>query len=111
MFFYFILQLLDRGNPCYPVQLLTVVVLEIYLAQHSFLRVMYVLYMYICMVMTYYSTLVWIDRVRLPILLVVSWTGEMDTSLSSPFAPEDLILRDGFDRPVPRQLAHSPHSG
>ena len=26
-------------------------------------------------------------------------------------APENLVSRDGFDRPVPRQPAHSPHSG
>ena len=29
----------------------------------------------------------------------------------SPFAPENLISRDGFGRPAPRELAHSPHSG
>ena len=29
----------------------------------------------------------------------------------SPFAPENLILRDGFGRPVPRQTVRSPHSG
>ena len=28
----------------------------------------------------------------------------------SPFAPEDLISRDGFGRPVPRQPAHYLHS-
>ena len=33
----------------------------------------------------------------------------MDISLS-PFAPENLVSRDGFGRPVPRQPAHSPHS-
>ena len=48
---------------------------------------------------------VWINRVRLPILLVVSWTGKMNISLS-PFAPENLVSRDGFGRPVPRQPAH-----
>ena len=35
-----------------------------------------------------------INRVRLPILLVVSWTGKMNFSLS-PFAPESLVSRDG----------------
>ena len=29
----------------------------------------------------------------------------------SPFAPEVLVSRDGFGRPVPLQPAHSPHSG
>ena len=29
----------------------------------------------------------------------------------SPFAPENLVSRDGFDRSIPRQPAHSPHSG
>ena len=36
--------------------------------------------MYVCMVITYSK--VWINRVRLPILLVVSWTGKMNTPLS-----------------------------
>ena len=46
-----------------------------------------------------------INRVRLPILLVVSCTGNMNISLS-PLAPESLVLRDGFGSPVPRQPAH-----
>ena len=29
--------------------------------------------------------------------------------LLCPFVPENLISRDGFGRPVPRQPAHSPH--
>ena len=29
----------------------------------------------------------------------------------SPFTPDDLVSRDGFGRPVPRQPDHSPHSG
>ena len=33
--------------------------------------------MYVCMVITY--SRVWINRVRLPILLVVSWTGQINT--------------------------------
>ena len=41
------------------------------------------------------------NRVRLPILLVVSLTGKI-----SPFAPENLVSRDGFGSPVPRQPAH-----
>ena len=47
---------------------------------------------------------VWINRVRLPILLEVSWT-KIDIFLSA-FAPESLVARDGFDSPVPRQPAH-----
>ena len=48
---------------------------------------------------------VWINRVRLPILHVVSWTGKMNASLSA-FAPGNLVSRDGFGSPVPRQPAH-----
>ena len=56
-----------------------------------------------CMVITYSKKR--INRVRLPILLVVSWTGKMHIFLS-PFAPENLASRDGLGSPVPRQLAH-----
>ena len=48
---------------------------------------------------------VWINRVRLPILLVASWTGKINISLSA-FAPENLVSRDGFGSPVSRQPAH-----
>ena len=48
---------------------------------------------------------VWINRVRLPILHVVSLTAKMNISLS-PFAPENLVSRNGFGIPVPRQPAH-----
>ena len=44
-----------------------------------------------------------ISRVRLSILLVVSW--KINISLS-PFAPEKLASQDGFGSPVPRQPAH-----
>ena len=57
----------------------------------------------LCMVITY--SRVWINRVRLPILLVVSWTGKMNIPLS-PCVPENLVSRDGFSRPVPRQPAY-----
>ena len=46
-----------------------------------------------------------INRVRLSILLVVSGIGKMNISLS-PFAPENLVSRNGFGSPVPRQPAH-----
>ena len=48
---------------------------------------------------------VWINWVKLPILLVISSTGKMNISLS-PFAPEDLVSRDGLGSPVPRQPAY-----
>ena len=44
--------------------------------------------MYVCMVIT--SSRVWTNRVRLPILLVVSWTGKMNIPLS-PCVPENLV--------------------
>ena len=59
--------------------------------------------MYVCMVT--HTARVWINRVRLQILLVVSWIGKMNISLS-PYAPENLVSRDGFGNPIPRQLAH-----
>ena len=59
--------------------------------------------MYVCMVT--HIARVWINRVRLQILLVVSGTGKMNISLSA-FAPENLVSRDGFGSPVPRQPAH-----
>ena len=55
------------------------------------------------MVITY--SRVWINRVRLPILLVVSRTGKINILLP-PCVPENLVSRDGFSRPVPRQPAH-----
>ena len=47
----------------------------------------------------------WINPVRLPILLVVSGTRKINVSLFG-FAPENLVSRDGFGSPVPRQPAH-----
>ena len=48
---------------------------------------------------------IWINRVRLPTLLLVSWTGEMNISLSA-FVAEHLVSRDGFGSPVLRQPVH-----
>ena len=48
---------------------------------------------------------VWINRVRLPILHVVSRSGQIHISLSA-FASENLVSRDGFGSPVSRQPAH-----
>ena len=56
------------------------------------------------MVITYTVARARINRVKFPILLVVSSTGKMNISLS-PFAPENLVSRDGFGSPVPRHPA------
>ena len=58
-----------------------------------------------CVCMVTHIARVWINRVRLPILLVVSRTGKMNISLSA-FAPENLVSRDGCGSPVPRHPAH-----
>ena len=55
------------------------------------------------------TTTVWINRVKLSILLVVS-SGKNHISLPA-FAPENLVLLDEFDSPVPRQPVYSPNSG
>ena len=47
---------------------------------------------------------VWINRVRLPTLLVVSLTGKIHISLFA-FVPESLVSRNGVGSPVPRQPA------
>ena len=49
---------------------------------------------------------VWINRGRLPILLVLSLTGKMKIPFLSAFAPENVVSRDGFGSPVPRQPAY-----
>ena len=48
-----------------------------------------------------------INRVRFPTPPVVSWTGKINSISLSPFAPENLVSRDEFGRPVPRQPAIS----
>ena len=53
-----------------------------------------------------YIARAWINRVRLPINSARGQlTGKMNISLSA-FAPENLVSRDGFGSPVPRQRAH-----
>ena len=49
---------------------------------------------------------VWINRVRVPILC--AWSAERKINIISlfAFAPENLVSRDGFGSPVPRQPAH-----
>ena len=48
---------------------------------------------------------VWINQIRLPILLVVSLTGKNNILLSA-FVPENLVSRDRFGSTVPREPAH-----
>ena len=59
------------------------------------------------MVTHIFIAIVWINRVRLPILLVVSWTGKMNISLSA-FTPENLVSQDGFGT---ASACSSPYSG
>ena len=71
-------------------------------SSHSFwtsssLDVVYI-YIYI-----YVWSSVWINRVTLPILVVVSLTGNMNIISLSPFVPENLVPRDRFGSPVPVQ--------
>ena len=67
--------------------------------------------MYVCVVITY-SRVVWINRVKEVAKPARGQLNrEIDISLSPPpFAPENLVSRDGFGRPVPCPPAHSPHS-
>ena len=58
---------------------------------------MYVVY--VCMVIIY--SRIWINQVRLPILLVIRSTGKRNITLP-PFAPNILASQEGFGRPVPR---------
>ena len=59
----------------------------------------------VCVCMATHIARVWINRVRLSILFLVSWTGENNISLYA-LAPEKLVSRDGFGNPDPRQPAH-----
>ena len=60
-----------------------------------------IMYMKVCMVVTYSKRR--INLVRLPYPLLVSLIGKMKFSLS-PFAPENLISRDGFGSLVPSRV-------
>ena len=64
------------------------------------LCIVYMLYI-LCMYSCIFSR-VWMNRIWLQILLVVSLTWKMLFSLF-PFAPENLVSRDRFGRPAPRQ--------
>ena len=73
-------------------------------ALHNLLTVIHIQCI-LCMVIT--CGRVWTNnRVRLPILLVVSRTGKMNIPLSQYYVPENLVSRDGFSRPVPRHRVH-----
>ena len=64
-------------------------------------------HIYRCMCMVTHIARVRISRVRLPILLMVSWTGKINISLSPfAFAPENIVSRDGLGSFVPRQPVH-----
>ena len=68
--------------------------------------------MYACMHVFMVGTFsrVWINRLRLPVLLVVSWTGKMIFPLS-PFAPEnfDLARQVLSSRPAPARSFSITH--
>ena len=59
----------------------------------------------VCMYGHTHIARVWVNRVRLAVLLVVSRAGKMNVSLSA-FAPENLVSRDGFGGPIPHEPAH-----
>ena len=65
---------------------------------------MYYMYIYQSSYIIYMSR-VRVNRVRLPILLVVSSTGKIDIPLSL-FSSENFVSRDGFGSLLPRQPAH-----
>ena len=50
---------------------------------------------WVFMIITSHIVRVLINRVRLPILLVVSWRTEKTNIFLSPFAPKNLVLRNG----------------
>ena len=62
------------------------------------------IYMYVCMVITYSKSKDQPGKVANPARGQLR-TGKMKNSLSA-FAPENLVSRDGFGSPVPRQPAH-----
>ena len=94
------------GNIIFPVQLTTSRIGNLTRLIHTLLYVM-TIHTYICLAglsMDGHTHIAraWINRARLRILHVVSW----NISLSAVFAPENLVTRDGFGSPAPRQPAH-----
>ena len=79
---------------------------------HSFCRIyrdvlIVVVVVHVCLfcMVTQHIARVWINRERLQsCTYVVSWTGKINISLSA-FAPENLVSRDRFGSPAPRQPA------
>ena len=59
---------------------------------------------------THIARVVWINRVRLPILHVVSWAGKMNISLSA-FVPENLVLARRVRQSRPASACSFPYSG
>ena len=60
--------------------------------------------MYVCMVITYSR----VGKVANPARGQLNRENEYSPI---PYVPENLVSRDGFSRPVPRQPVHSPYSG
>ena len=67
------------------------------------------LYWYVRMVITYSKSIDQLGQVVYPSCGQLNTGAKMNISLS-PFAPENLVSRDGFNRLVPRQSAHSTYS-
>ena len=69
----------------------------------------HIFFMHLCCMVRSFSR-VWTNRIWFLIQSMFSLRGKI-RFLLSPFVPKNLILRDGFGRPVPSQPAHStlPH--
>ena len=65
--------------------------------------------MYVCMVITYSNGVDQPGKVVNPARGQLNRDNEHRSISLSPFAPENLVSRDGFGSPVPRQPAH-PHT-
>ena len=63
------------------------------------------MYMYVCMVIAYSNSMDQPGKVANPARGHLNRENEYGIFLS-PFAPENMISRDGFGSPVPRQPAH-----
>ena len=64
--------------------------------------------MYVCMHLSIYSN-TYSKSIDQPGKVANSTRGQLNRKMNfslSPFAPENLVSRDGFDSPVPRQPAH-----
>ena len=60
---------------------------------------------YVCMVITYRKRVDQHGKVANPA------HGQLNRKMKYSLTPENLVSRNGFGRPVPRQPAHSPHPG